>query len=217
MFRFRLNKRWAGILLLCLGLSLAIPYTQQYLTWRWEQYRLTQAWEKLQATQLMPAFPPEDAPIYHIHTTHTPVTSESPKPVPEIKITYPAPIIAKLAVPRLGLNEIVLDGTSLEILQYAPGHLLASPYPGHPGNAVISAHNDLEFHHLDSLQTGDLIYITDSHQKVLTFKVEKTGVLGPKDVLPLQGQQSLLTLSTCYPFNAYRDTPYRYIVTAHLI
>lgn len=195
------------------------PYLTHYATYRWEQHRLREAWQQTSAgsevtvpTLHSPLQKPISPPEKRAQTPNSKHNMAVNFPV-----RYPAPIVGTLAIPRMGLNDIILDGTSLDILKYGPGHLLGSSYPGHPGNMVIAAHNDFEFHTLGKLQAGDLVYITISNGRVYKFKVEKSQVIGPKDVIALNTSVPTLTLSTCYPFNAFRQTPYRYIVTALLV
>lgn len=206
-----------GCVLLGIGLALMVPLLVNYINYRQEQNVLQQAW--LQETAISSAHPTALLPFPPPQNSSNPVKQE--KPVPQakqdVKIDYPAPLVGKLSIPHINLDDIILDGTSLKILNYGPGHLLGSPYPGQPGNSIIAAHNDLEFHNLGQLQAGDLIYITDKSGKTYKYKTEQSKILGPHDVISLKTTKPTLTLSTCYPFNAYKNTPYRYIVTACLI
>ena len=52
----------------------------------------------------------------------------------------PAPIlpgvpVAHLVIPRLGVDEIVLEGVDADVLNAGPGHLPGSAFPGERGNA----------------------------------------------------------------------------------
>src|SRR5690349_18243129 len=66
--------------------------------------------------------------------------------------------VARLTIPRIRLDEIVLEGVEDDELNAAPGHLPGSAMPGTAGNAVISAHRDRHFSRLDELQLGDTIH-----------------------------------------------------------
>lgn len=210
------HRRWLGGVLLGIGLALILPLLVNYVNYRREQNVLQQAWLRETAessahpTTLFP-FPP---PKKSSNSVKQEVPTQPAKQ--DVKIDYPAPLVGKLSIPRINLSDVILDGTSLTILNFGPGHLLGSPYPGQPGNSIIAAHNDLEFHNLGQLQAGDLIYITDKSGKIYKYKTEQSRILGPHDVISLNSTKPTLTLSTCYPFNAYKDTPYRYIVTALL-
>src|SRR5206468_7299266 len=59
--------------------------------------------------------------------------------------------VARLVIPRLGIDDIVLEGVDDDVLNAGPGHLTGSAFPGERGNAVISAHRDRHFARLGEL------------------------------------------------------------------
>jgi sortase A len=72
----------------------------------------------------------------------------------------PGQSIAQLVIPALGIQEVVVQDTTPELLKGGPGHLLTSPLPGHPGNVVIAGRRTTYggvFRHLDRLAPGDHI------------------------------------------------------------
>ena len=60
--------------------------------------------------------------------------------------------VAKLSVPKLEINQIVLAGDSGSSLAFAPGYSLASASPNTVGTTLISAHRDTHFKFLKKLQ-----------------------------------------------------------------
>lgn len=71
--------------------------------------------------------------------------------------------VALLHIPRLNLDQVVVEGTSPEDLKSGPGHLRAGPLPGEFGNAVIAGRRTTyggPFRNLDLLRVGDPIRIT---------------------------------------------------------
>src|SRR5205823_4293613 len=44
--------------------------------------------------------------------------------------------VAELRIPRIGINQIVVEGTTGRVLEQGPGHLRSSPLPGQHGNSV---------------------------------------------------------------------------------
>jgi sortase A len=124
--------------------------------------------------------------------------------------------LARLRQPRLGIDQIVLEGASGRVLAFGPGHITGSARPGEAGNVVISGHRDTHFRWLAQVQSGDeLVLQTDDGQNLL-YRVEQTSVHHESDtglLDPLEGDQ--LRLLTCYPFGAVAaGTPQRYVVTA---
>ena len=65
--------------------------------------------------------------------------------------------VARLLIPRLGLDEVVLEGVGDDELNAGPGHLPGSALPGAVGNSIISAHRDRHFRRFDELRVGDTI------------------------------------------------------------
>ena len=67
--------------------------------------------------------------------------------------------VARLTVPRLGIDQIVLAHATGRTLAFGPGHLDGSPAPGEPGLSIISGHRDTSFRFLANLAAGDEIRI----------------------------------------------------------
>lgn len=124
--------------------------------------------------------------------------------------------LARLRQPRLGVEQIVLQGASGRVLAFGPGHITGSARPGERGNVVISAHRDTHFRWLEDLRAGDeLVLETPAgarrHYAVAQIAIHHESEAGLLD--PLAGDQ--LRLVTCYPFTAIRPgTSQRYVVTA---
>jgi sortase A len=70
--------------------------------------------------------------------------------------------VAKLVIPRLGLERVILEGSDRSVLARGPAHLPGSPMPGGEGNAVIRGHRLLwsgPFRDLDQLGLGSEIHV----------------------------------------------------------
>jgi len=125
--------------------------------------------------------------------------------------------VARLRVPRLGAEAIVLSSGSGQSLAFGPGHLEGTPEPGERGTAVFAAHRDTHFAFLPDLQTGDLISIT--RQDGVTFPYRVTGakvVRWDEPGIDIHAPGYHLALSTCWPVNATLPGPLRYVVLADL-
>lgn len=121
--------------------------------------------------------------------------------------------VARLEIPRIHLDEIVLEGVGDDELDAAPGHLPGSALPGMRGNAVISAHRDRHFAHLDELQLGDTIRTETSQSQELWVVVNRRVVERDAPAL-FQSKEPLLTLTTCWPVRYFGSAPDRLIVSA---
>jgi len=121
--------------------------------------------------------------------------------------------IAHLVIPRLDLDEIVLEGVGDDELNAGPGHLPGSAFPGERGNAVISAHRDRHFNHLDLLEAGDTI-TTESGAIRQSWVVVAKRVVDKDAPALFRSTDPVLTLTTCWPIRYLGTAPERLIVTA---
>ncbi len=124
--------------------------------------------------------------------------------------------LARIRQPRLGIDQIVLEGASGRVLAFGPGHVTGTARPGAGGNTVISGHRDTHFRWLGSLQRGDRVLLQTGDGRRLDYRVAQAAVHHESEVGlldPLQGDQ--LRLVTCYPFDAVTPGgPQRFVVTA---
>lgn len=81
--------------------------------------------------------------------------------------------VAVLSIPAIGVNAVVFQGTSPQILENGPGHLRDSQLPGQPGVSVIFGRLTAfggPFGKLGTLSPGDPISVITG-QGVATYKV----------------------------------------------
>jgi LPXTG-site transpeptidase (sortase) family protein len=121
--------------------------------------------------------------------------------------------VARLIIPSIGVDDIVLEGVDGDELNAGPGHYPGSAFPGEPGNAIISAHRDRHFNHLDALSAGDTI-VTESGALRDTWIVVSTRVIQKNDPALFATKTPTLTLTTCWPIRYLGPAPDRLIVTA---
>jgi LPXTG-site transpeptidase (sortase) family protein len=122
--------------------------------------------------------------------------------------------IARLMIPVLGLDEIVIEGISDEELNAGPGHLPGSVLPGERGNAVISAHRDRHFSSLGSLKVGDEITTETAPARRMKWIVIARRVLRSHEPALFSTPDATLTLTTCWPIRYVGTAPERLIITA---
>jgi len=123
-------------------------------------------------------------------------------------------LIAKLAIPRLGLSTMVVEGVEDGDLKLAPGHIPGTALPGRPGNVGIAGHRDTFFRPLRLIHKGDVIVLSTLHGED-RYQVARTEIVSPDDVKVLYPtHRDTLTLVTCYPFYFVGSAPQRFIVRA---
>jgi sortase A len=113
--------------------------------------------------------------------------------------------VARLEIPRMNLNRIVVEGATADALTKGPGHFPETPLPGQLGNAAIAGHRTTHLHpffDIDKLQPGDEIVVTTLNGRY-TYSVTGTEVVGPDDynlVIPTTDvTKATLTLVSCTP------------------
>ncbi|MBV9180986.1 MAG: class D sortase [Acidobacteria bacterium] len=130
--------------------------------------------------------------------------------------TSPDNSLTKLSIPKIHLEDVVLEGASVHSLLLGPAHLTGSALPGDPGNAVIAGHRDTFFRHVHSLKYGDDIFILRSGKR-FHYVVRARRIVEPHDRSVLGSTPDPeLTLITCYPTHAIGPAPERLIVVAKM-
>ncbi|WP_419174217.1 class GN sortase [Desulfosediminicola sp.] len=126
--------------------------------------------------------------------------------------------VARLKVERLGVDHIVLEGDSGEVLAFGPGRLTASSLPGSGGNCILSGHRDTSFAFLQELKEGDVVVMDSMRAEQYRFEVLSARVEEAVGLYLERPEEPWLTMITCYPFDAIEPgTNQRYVVFARLI
>ncbi len=127
--------------------------------------------------------------------------------------------VARLTARAGAVELIVLAGGSGRTLAFGPGHLSASAIPGETGNSVIAGHRDTHFRFLKDLEIGETLMVETISGRRHVFEVVDIDVVDARrGSLVLDTDAPLLSLVTCYPFDAVEPGgPLRYVVTARKI
>ncbi|WP_051351279.1 class D sortase [Sulfobacillus thermosulfidooxidans] len=131
------------------------------------------------------------------------------------KAAWPSSVLSVIEIPKLGVNAPVIQGTQMQQLNVAVGHLPTSVMPGQPGTSILAGHNATWFRHINRLKPGNLITIID-RQRMLQFRVTHAAVVHVGTPV-LNSHGPSIVLEACYPLNALYLTPYRYLVWANLV
>lgn len=123
--------------------------------------------------------------------------------------------VARIRVPRLGVERIVLDTGSGQAMAFGPTLLPGGARLGHPGVTVIAAHRDTHFRFLRDVHVGDVIEIEGIDGRPIRYRVTGNEIVRWDRFAVAQDLSSnMVALSTCYPFDAIRHGPLRYVVWA---
>jgi sortase A len=121
--------------------------------------------------------------------------------------------VARLIIPRIKLDEIVLEGVDDDVMNGGPGHLPGTALPGDRGNAVISAHRDRHFRHFGQLNIGDTV-ATQAGSRTDQWVVVSKRIVDKDSPAIFPSREPRLTLTTCWPIEYLGSAPQRLILTA---
>lgn len=106
--------------------------------------------------------------------------------------------VARLRMPRLSVDHLVLEGLDTPVMAWGPGMAV-----GEGGHHVVAAHRDTHFSFLREVETGDRFELTgaDGHRR--WWRVETIRVVDSRRTgIDLDWRRTAMTLITCYPFDA---------------
>jgi len=136
--------------------------------------------------------------------------AEQAKPWPWAD-TWP---VARLKVPELGVDLYVLAGASGRSLAFGPAVVSGTAGLGH---RILSGHRDTHFAFLRELADGSRLQLQDRSGAWRDYLVRGHQVIDVRHPVTARRAETgeLLTLVTCYPFDAVDPGgPLRYAVTA---
>jgi sortase A len=105
-----------------------------------------------------------------------------------------------LQIPKIGLNEVTVEGAGTSQLRGGPGHVVGTPVPGETGNSVIVARRTSDtgpFSKLHELDKGDKIVVQTRRTTVVAYRVDSVREVPVDSAAPLrQTKAERLTLVT---------------------
>jgi sortase A len=132
-------------------------------------------------------------------------------------VALPDGLIGRIAIPRLRVSEVVMEGVGTKTLRRAVGHIPGTALPGDAGNVGLAGHRDTFFRPLKDVRINDEIDVSTGKGS-FEYEVVSLKVVGPENlgVLAPSGE-NVLTLVTCYPFYFVGPAPQRWIVRARQV
>jgi LPXTG-site transpeptidase (sortase) family protein len=117
------------------------------------------------------------------------------------KLLAPGSPVAVLTIPEMGLDAVVLEGTSGQVLEGGPGHLRDTQLPGQAGISVIMGRRATyggPFARLSSLSPGQLFTVTTG-QGVFHYRVLDARNAGDPVPAYSSGQGRLILVTAAGP------------------
>ena len=126
---------------------------------------------------------------------------------------------ATLKIDSIGVNLPVYFGASYSILKSGIAHDDNSYFPGQGGSVIMAGHNFKNFlAKLPDVKNGDIIEVNttygDFKYQVSNSKIVKETAI---DEVPIQEENEILMLYTCWPINNIGHASERYVVYADLM
>ncbi|NBB93381.1 MAG: sortase [Gammaproteobacteria bacterium] len=106
--------------------------------------------------------------------------------------------VARLRMPRLSVDHLVLEGLATPVMAWGPGMAV-----GEGGHHVLAAHRDTHFAFLRSVRVGDRFELIEAEGRRRWWRVETIRVVDSRRVgIDLEWPEHAMTLITCFPFDA---------------
>ena len=123
--------------------------------------------------------------------------------------------IARIRVPRLGVEQIVLSGGSGEAMAFGPTLLPGGGRLGARGTIVFAAHRDTHFRFLGVLRPGDVIEVQEVSGRMTRYRA-RAGRVVRYDAFGVDrhAARPSIALVTCWPIGGTGRGPLRYVVRA---
>jgi sortase A len=120
--------------------------------------------------------------------------------------------VARLRIPSIGLDVMVVEGVGMPQLAEGPGHYPQSTPVGTLGVTAIAGHSSgwgAPFMHFDRLLEGAVV-ILDTKKHEYRYRITRRGLVRATDVWVLHGDPwsrapSKLVLTTCWPILTSRE------------
>ncbi len=126
---------------------------------------------------------------------------------------------ADIEIPAIDVNLPVYYGEDLQTLKKGVGHSSGSYFPGEGGSIVYMGHNFAGFfRRFGELEIGDSIKITTNYG-VYNYRIYDLKLINETNVnaIPIQHDEEILMIFTCYPFNNVGYASQRYVVYAEVV
>ncbi len=119
--------------------------------------------------------------------------------------------VARLVVPSLGIDQIVLEGAHGRTLAFGPGRLESGSSAKDVRTMILTGHRDTHFQFLETLHAGETLLLQARTGRWHRFTVRDGQIVDSRT--DENGRH--LILITCYPFHTLKpNQPFRYVVTA---
>ena len=142
------------------------------------------------------------------------LTTKKLKTYPEYGSKY-----GDIRIPSRNIDLPLYFGDTLSILKNGVGHSSLSYFPGEGGSILCMGHNTANMlKDFIGIKNGEQIIIETTYGKY-TYEVYDTKIVNEYDMdsAPIQKEEEILMLYTCYPANSIGHVPDRFFAYARLV
>jgi len=124
--------------------------------------------------------------------------------------------VARLVVPSLGIDQIVLEGTHRRTLAFGPGQLESGSSAKDVRIMILTGHRDIHFQFLEILHAGETLLLQARTGRWHRFTVRDGQIVDSRTAsIRTDADGRHLILITCYQFRTLKPSqPFHYVVTA---
>lgn len=126
---------------------------------------------------------------------------------------------ATLKIDSIGVDLPIYYGANYTILKSGIAHDDRSYFPGEGGSVILAGHNFKSFlANLPKAEIGDEIVLETTYGN-FKYVINNTKIVHETDVdeVPVQKDEEILMIYTCYPINNIGHASERYVVYANLM
>lgn len=160
------------------------------------------------ATTTAPATTTTLAPTTTVLATLPEQITEPIAPPPDPRGFEDQVLLGGISIPKLGVDEPLLEGIRLTTLDNGPGHWPGTAMPGQVGNVVVAAHrtsHGAPFRDIDQLVPGDVVQFT-TEAGVIDYTVTGTQIVQPDAIWIVDPTDTpTATLFACHPPGSTRQ------------
>ena len=125
-------------------------------------------------------------------------------------------MIGELTVPKLKISRVILNSVSGEALAWSIGRVTNLVSSSKNGPIILAGHRDSHMQFMSKLKIGDKIELMMTDGVLKKYEISKLDVTDKPElkISNISIDDDSLILMTCWPFNALRSGPQRYILVA---
>ncbi|MDN7246512.1 class D sortase [Planococcus shenhongbingii] len=214
-------NKWLGLVLIIAGLAIGLFSLSEWYTAKSSAQNLTNAeiesFKKVEA-----AAGSETGKVKEESGKKKPQPQPMPEPTPILTSGIDRQLgeqTAKLIIPKIEQKYSVYWGADPATLKKGVGMYISdlTTVPGGHGHTVLSGHRDTVFVKLGELEKQDQVLL-EYEDKIYVYEITDMWITDAEDrSVIVEKDESVLTLTTCYPFDFIGYAPDRYIVQAKLV